>query len=100
MIKRPLIRLKDKIEKENLWLFVLSILYKKKRYGNELRAIIKDKYGFLTGTMTAYKVLYLLKTDGYVKSEKNGKFVYYQITKKGRKELSEAKKLLSKYVKV
>lgn len=97
MVQLPLNRLKEKIEKENLWLFVLSSLSKKKRYGNELRGIFKEKFGFLTGTMTAYKVLYLLKIGGYVKSEREGKLIYYEITGKGRKELINGRKVLKKY---
>jgi len=100
MVQKPTSRLKEKIEKENLWLFILSILTDKKRYGNELRSIIKEKHHFLTGKMTAYKVLYLLKKGGFVKSEKTGKFVYYKITNKGKEELSEGKKLLKEYSKI
>jgi DNA-binding PadR family transcriptional regulator len=97
MVQRPIERLKRKIEKENLWLFILSALSKEKRYGNELRKLMKEKFGFLTGLMTSYKVLYLLELGGYVKSKKEGKFIYYEITEKGRKELNEAKKILKEY---
>jgi len=100
MVQRPIERLKRKIEKENLWIFILSALSKKKRYGNELRKLIKGKFGFITGLMTSYKVLYLLESGGYVKSKKEGKFVFYEITEKGKKELNEAKNLLKNYNKV
>ena len=96
-IMRPTQRLKKKIEKENLWLFILSILNEKKHYGRELRAIVKQRFGFLTGTMTAYKVLYLLNRQGYVSSKKQGKLVYYEIMHKGKDELSKGKKMLTEY---
>ena len=76
MVQIPSERLKRKIEKENLWLFILSALQKKRRYGNELRELMKNNFGFLIGTMTSYKVLYLLETGGYVISKKEGKNVY------------------------
>ena len=100
MVQRPIERLKRKVEKENLWLFILSTLSKKRRYGKELRKLIKEKYGFLTGLMTSYKVLYLLEVGGFVKSKKEGKIVFYEITEKGKKELKEAKKIMKNYVKM
>jgi len=93
-MQKPVERLKRKIEKENLWIFILCSLEKNKRYGKELRELIEKRFDFLTGKVTAYKVLYLLERGGYVKSEKIGKKVYYKITKKGREELSEGRKYL------
>jgi DNA-binding PadR family transcriptional regulator len=97
MVQRPIERLKRKIEKENLWLFILSVLQKNRRYGKELRNIIKKRFGFLTGSMTSYKILYLLEMGGYVISKKEGKTIYYEITKKGIEELEEGKRFLKEY---
>lgn len=97
MVQRPSERLKRKIEKENLWLFILSALQKKRRYGNELRDLMKKNFDFLIGMMTSYKVLYLLEMGGYVISKKEGKNVYYEITKKGINELKEGKRFLKNY---
>jgi PadR family transcriptional regulator PadR len=90
----PLKRLKRKIEKENLWLFILSSLKEGKRCGKELKEMVEKRFDFLTGKVTAYKVLYLLESDGYVKSSKSGKRVYYQLTSNGRKESDSAKRYL------
>ena len=100
MVQRPVERLKRKMEKENLWLFILTLLSKKKRYGKELRKLIEKNFGFLTGMMTAYKVLYLLELDGYVRSKKEGKIVFYEITEKGKKELEHARQILKGYTKM
>jgi len=97
MVQRPSERLKRKIEKENLWLFILSALRKERRYGNELRELMKKNFGFLIGLMTSYKVLYLLEMGGYVTSKKEGKTVYYEITKKGINELNAGKRFLKDY---
>ena len=83
----PLERLKRKIEKENLWIFILSSLKKGNKCGKELKEMVEKKFDFLTGKVTAYKVLYLLESDGYVKSSRSGKKVFYKITPKGEKEL-------------
>jgi len=94
---RPSERLKEKIEKENLWLFALSVLKKQSMNARDLRGIIRKMFGFVYGNVTAYKVLYLLESGGYVKSKKEGKFVFYSITKKGLSELKEAKNLFISY---
>ncbi len=94
---RPIERLRKKIEKENLWLFVLSILKGGRMNARDLRSLIRKKFGFVYGNVTAYKVLYSLESGKYVKSRKEGKFVFYEITKKGLSELKEAKKLFKSY---
>lgn len=94
---RPSKKLKRRIGIESLWLYILSSLSKRPMSGKELKTRIRVKFGFITGTVTAYKVLYLLEKDGYVKSIKEGKFVIYSITKKGKKELLIGKKLLLNY---
>ncbi len=98
-MERPLERLKRKIEKENLWIFVLSSLEESRKYGYELRKLIRKRFGFLTGNVTAYKVLYLLKIGGYIKSKKSGRHIYYEITLKGKEELKAAKETLKGYLK-
>lgn len=96
-MQKPIERLKRKIERENLWLFVLSILKKQKKCGTELRESVEKKFGFLAGNVTAYKVLYLLEKGKYVESKKHGKFVLYKLTQKGKNELNKAKKILRNY---
>jgi DNA-binding PadR family transcriptional regulator len=92
----PLSRLKRKIEKENLWVFILSSLRSGKMCGKELKERVEKRFDFLTGKVTAYKVLYLLESGGYVKSAKSGKRVYYQITGKGKKELDSGRSYLKR----
>ncbi len=58
-----------------------------KKCGKELKEMVEKRFDFLTGKVTAYKVLYLLESGGYVKSNKSGKMVYYEITSKGKREL-------------
>jgi len=92
----PLKRLKRKIEKENLWIFILTSLKGKRMCGKELKEMVEENFGFLTGNVTTYKVLYLLESGGYVRSEKSGKKVYYKITGSGRRELSAGSRYLKK----
>jgi len=94
----PVDRLKEKTTKENLWIYILSILEENDAYGYELRASIAKKFGFKPGNVTAYRVLYSLKRNSFVETfEKkvNGrKRKYYRITKKGKEELKQGKDFL------
>jgi DNA-binding PadR family transcriptional regulator len=88
-------RLKDKVQKENLWFFLLLLLSTESRYGYELRGLVKERFGFWSGTVTAYRVLYSLEAAGMVKSRTVERRRYYEITEKGRKELEEGKTFLT-----
>ena len=83
-------RLKELNTKECLWVYVIRILKDGPTHAYIIREEIKKRYGFMPGTMTAYKVLYLLSMDKLVKKKEHGRKKVYTITEKGKKELSEA----------
>ena len=84
-------RLKDKVQKENLWFFILLLLGTSDRYGYELRSLIKKKFGFWSGNVTAYRVLYDLETAKLVQAETQDRRKYYRITEAGRREVEDAR---------
>lgn len=87
----PFERLEKLNTKENLWLYILSLLKEKELYGWEIPNVIKKKFGFQPGKITPYRVLYRLEKEGYVKSELKERRRFYKITEKGEKELEKAK---------
>ncbi len=87
-------RLKDKVQRENLWFFILLLLLTKPRYGYELRRLVKDDFGFLSGNVTAYRVLYSLESEGLVRSEMKDRRKYYSITEAGEREVAKARSFL------
>ena len=87
-------RLREKIQKENLWFFILVLLSQQERYGFELRRLIKEKFGFWSGNVTAYRVLYDLEKGRLVKGEVRDRRKYYRITELGRSELEGAKRFM------
>lgn len=96
----PLERLRRKITTENLWLYILTLLKEKPRYAYEIREEIKQRFGFETGKITSYVVLYRLKNSGYVTKksrEVEGRTrKYYTLTPKGKNLLQEGIKFLEK----
>jgi DNA-binding PadR family transcriptional regulator len=101
VIKMAFERLKKKITKENLWLYILTLLKNGPVYGYELKDKIKEKFGFEPAKITTYVVLYKLEKEGLVKSIKNtekSSRKYYYITEKGSKTLEEGLKFLKKMI--
>lgn len=91
-------RLRDKIQRENLWFFILLLLSSQDRYGYELRGLLKTKFGFWSGNVTAYRVLYALEKRRLVRAEMRDRRRYYTITELGRRELRLATELLRSLV--
>jgi len=87
----PSERLKKLNTKENLWIYLLSLLKEREIYGWEIRSLIEKKFNFRPGLITPYRVLYRLEGDGFVKSELKERRRIYKITKKGEEELKKAK---------
>lgn len=87
-------RLKEKVQKENLWFFILLLLSTESRYGYELRRLVNSQFGFWSGNVTAYRVLYSLESAGMVRSEMKERRKYYVITAQGRSELAAARAFL------
>jgi DNA-binding PadR family transcriptional regulator len=86
----PLTRLIELNTKDCLWIYVLRILQDGPRHAYVIRKDIEQRFGFEPGTVTAYKVLYLLSKSGYVKKTVTGRQKVYALTPAGRKALREA----------
>ena len=105
MARPPSERFETSITKDNLWIYILTLLKKKELYAYELNGRIRKQFGFSPGNVTAYIVLQRLKADGYVKAtskKQEGGPVrhYYATTPKGLAELKKAKVIYGKYGKL
>lgn len=95
----PFDRFKKSNTIDNLWIYILSLAKKEAVYAYKLRKQIEDKFNFKPGTVSAYRVLYRLELDGFVKSEQMGRRRVYKITKKGEEELKKALNFYKEIVK-
>ncbi len=89
-------RLKRLLTTESLWFWVLLLLSKRPYHAYILRDKIKNEFGFTPGTVTAYKVLYLLERGKYVTKIRKGNKIFYKITRVGKEQINMARKYLSK----
>jgi PadR family transcriptional regulator, regulatory protein PadR len=98
-IERPLQRLITNTTTNCLWPFILALMKTEPVYAYQIQDMVKGRFGFEVGQVTAYMVLYKLETDGYVhtewKSVENRQRKYYRITDAGRKALEESVRYLN-----
>ncbi len=101
----PIERLKNKITKEVLWIYILRLLKERPMYAYELKNKIMESFDFEPATVSSYVVLYKLEKEGYVTAEwqesETGKPArkYYRLTPKGEKLLEEGLAFLEEMVK-
>jgi PadR family transcriptional regulator, regulatory protein PadR len=88
----PIKRLRRLLTSENLWLYVLSLLRRKKKlYAYELDGAIEKGFGFRPNKIMIYIVLYKLEGEGLIKSEFQERRKYYALTQKGAETLGQAR---------
>lgn len=95
----PIERLKKSNTIENLWVYILSLLKEREVYAWEIPALIEKAFGFKSGRITPYRVLYRLEGQGFVKSSQDERRRIYRITERGKKELESVKKFYEKILK-
>jgi DNA-binding PadR family transcriptional regulator len=85
--------------KENLWIYILTILKKGPHHAWNLHTIIEKEFGFKPGNITPYRVLYRLEEQGLVISEPQERKRVYKITTLGENELELVKKFYVQIIK-
>lgn len=101
----PLDRLKRKVTKEVMWVYILKLLKGRPMYAYEIKNEIKNRFNWDPATITSYVVLYRLQSEGYVTAkwgdeETNPRRKYYYITEKGEKLLKDGEEFLRGMIKL
>ena len=95
----PFERLQKSNTKENLWIYILTVLKDKANYAWDLPSIIEKEFGFRPGNITPYRVLYRLEDQGFVKSILQERRRVYKITVAGQNELEKVKQFYESILK-
>lgn len=91
----PIRRLKKHLTSGNIWLYILSLIKKEKKfYAYALDKEIEKKFCFKTNRVMIYLVLYRLESEELIHSKFEERRKYYTITKKGVDVLNSGKKYL------
>ncbi|MCC7552247.1 PadR family transcriptional regulator [Candidatus Micrarchaeota archaeon] len=93
---KPIQRLERHTKINNIWMYILSLLNKKKLHAYTLNQEIKNTFKFKPSRIMIYLVLYKLENEKLISSYLKDRRKYYKITPKGKNELKEAKKYLLK----
>lgn len=88
---KPFKRFKKSNTENNLWIYILTLGKEREITNQEIRNLIFEKFGFLPGKLLTTRVLYRLKSQGYIKKEKFKGKQAFSTTKKGIKELEKMK---------
>jgi len=88
---RPFERFKKLNTEGNLWIYVLSLGKENLVCDEDVRRLIFEKFGFLPGNLLLKSVLYRLRRQGYIKTERFKGKKAYSITEEGKKELEKMK---------
>ena len=84
----PFERFKKLNTEGNLWVYILS-LGKEVVCDDEVRKLIFERFGFLAGNILLKRVLYRLRRQSYIKTEKYKGKKAYSTTDEGKKELEK-----------
>jgi len=85
----PFERFKKSNTEGNLWIYVLSLGKENVICDEDLRRLIFEKFGFLPGNLLLKSVLYRLRRQGYIETEKYKGKKGYKISQKGIAELEK-----------
>lgn len=93
---KPLKRLKSLLTNGNIWLYVLSLIKRRKKmYAYNLHEEMEKEFGFKPNRVMIYVVLYKLEAEKIIRSEFEERRKYYYMTEKGARMLDDAKKYLA-----
>jgi len=86
---QPFERFKKANTEGNLWIYVLSLGKEGEINDEEVGKIIFEKFGFLPNDILLKSVLYRLKNQGYIKTEKFKGKKAFSTTESGKRELEK-----------
>jgi len=86
---KALKRLKDKLTKENLWLYIVKELAQEPMYAYKVKVVLREKYNIDVATVTVYTVLYRMEREGLI-TKARGDETTYRATERGLEQLNKA----------
>ena len=88
----PFERFKIANTEGNLWVYILSLAKEQVIYDHESRRLVFEKFGFLPNDLMLQTVLYRLRRQGYISSERYKGRKAFKTTGKGMEELEKMRR--------
>jgi len=95
---KPFERFKKLNTEGNLWVYIMSTAKEKEICEDGIQRLIFEKFGFLPGSFLTRRVLYRLKREGYLSSERYKGKPAVLATEKGKEELEKMKNFSQKLI--
>lgn len=96
----PFERFKKLNTEGNLWIYILALAKEKEVQDEKVRELIFERFGFLPPIFLVKMVLFRLRVEGFIRTERYLGKRAFLITEKGRVELEKvrqfSKELISK----
>jgi PadR family transcriptional regulator len=86
--------LRASLTKENLWLYILSVLASCPASPAQIKRKVAAAYGFAPASITFYTVVYRLRKEGLVRRTSEEYRSMYELTDTGAEALQAARSLL------
>ena len=86
---QPFERFKKTNTEGNLWIYILELGKEGETPDQDVTKLVFEKFGFLPGEMLAKSVLYKLRRNGFIKTEKFQGKKSFSTTDEGKKELEK-----------
>jgi DNA-binding PadR family transcriptional regulator len=86
--------------KENLWIYISTLLEEREYFAYELQKAVQDRFGVIMASVTAYVLLYKMEREGLVErstERREGRRPprkYYALTARGKAALADARAYL------
>lgn len=86
--------------KENLWIYISTLLEEREYFAYELQRAVQERFGVLMASVTAYVLLYKMEREGLVERSTERREghrptrKYYALTAKGKAALADARAYL------
>lgn len=86
---QPFERFKKTNTEGNLWIYILELGKEGETPDSDVTKLVFEKFGFLPGEMLTKSVLYKLRNNGFIKTEKFQGKKSFSTTEEGKKELEK-----------
>jgi DNA-binding PadR family transcriptional regulator len=99
--QKAMARLRNKLTKEMLWIYILRLLQERPHYSYEIKELVKRRFEFAPALVSGYAIIYKMKREGLIEEEQissDSPRKYYSITDQGRIAMKEAKQFLAKTI--
>ncbi len=94
----PIKRFINSIQEGNLWIYILALGRDVEVKEEDVRSLVFERFGFLPSSLVLKRVLFRLKSEGYISGEKFAGKKAYKTNQKGIEQLEKMQSIVSETI--